>query len=164
MDVFEELAKELNTLPGRIQQAWEEASIKQVDIEANKLSDFYIQHSESNTLNSQMYNRPLYFKGHYYIRTVDWDDKTPVNALVGKRWGTESHRVREKGKRNYSIRPATSHDLAYILNFGHVDSKTKKYIAGNSFLTRGLRRIKGWQKKRDILFKTKLDIIGKSFE
>lgn len=164
MDVFERLANELSTLPERIQQAYEEASIRQVDIEANKLASFYVKNSESTTLNKQMYNKSSYLKGKYYIRTIDWDDNTPVNTLLGKGWGRDRNKPRAKGKRNYSIRPATSHDLAYIINYGHTDSKTQKYIAGNSFITRGLRRIKGWQKRRDILFKTKLDIIGKSLE
>lgn len=164
MDAFEKLASELNALPSQIQQAYEDANIEQVDIEANKLFDFYIQNSESSTLNKKMHNRPLYFKGHYYIRTIDWDDTTPVNTLMGKRWGTDKRRKRERGKRDYTVRPATSHDLAYIINFGHADSRTNKYIAGNRFITRGLRAIKGWQKLRDIRFKAKLDVIAKSLE
>lgn len=157
-DVFDEIAQKLNALPEQIQTAYEEACVESVDEAANKLEKFLRKNSGSRTLNEQMTTSKLLIPHQYYERDIDWDDTTPVNILKGKSYGRDAAKPREKGKRNYSLRPATSHDLAYIINHGHGG------IAGNYFITRGMRTIKNRFKKRNQKFEAKCDVIANTLK
>ena len=157
-NVFDEIAAKLNTLPENIQTAYEESCIESIDNAANKLEKFLRKNSGSTTLNEQMKTSKMLIPHIYYERDIDWDDNIAVNVLKGKSYGRDREKPREKGKRNYSLRPATSHDLAYIINHGHDG------IAGTYFITRGMRRIKNRFKERDRKFEAKLDVLAKKFE
>lgn len=158
-NVFEEIAEKLKVLPDKIQTAYEEASIESIDEAAAQLEKFFRKNSRSTTLNSHMSTPPPVKIDHvYYERTIDWDDETAVNTFKKKSYGRYANRPRAARKRNYSVRPATSHDLAYMINYGHGG------VAGNYFITRGLRSIKNRFKKRDARFRAKCDIIAESLK
>ena len=158
-DVFAKIAAELNVLPDKIQTAYEEACIESVDEAAVQLEKFYRKNSGSTTLNDHMLPLTKVEIPHvYYARDVDWDDETPVNKFKNKGYGRYRDTPRAARKRNYSKRPATTHDLAYIISVGHGG------VVGNQFIKRGLRSIKNRFKKRDAKFKAKCNIIAESLE
>ena len=157
-DVFYEIAEKLNALPEDIQKAYEESCIESVDNAANKVEKFFRKNSGSTTLNEQMVTSKTLIPHVYYERDIDWDDTTAVNVLKGKSYGRDAAKPREKGKRNYSLRPAMSHHLAYIINYAHDG------ISRNYFITRGMRTIRKRFKERDYKFEAKLEVIAKKFE
>lgn len=162
-DVFEELAKKLDVLPDDIKKQYQLSVIEQVDEDAVKLNDYFLAHSGSETLNTNMYYNTVFVPDKYYIRTVDWDDKKIANELKGKSYGRDINKPRQSGKRNYSLRPATVHDLAYIINYGQLkDGKTARL--GNYFITKGMRRIKNRENKIAKKFRIRLLAIAKKFE
>lgn len=166
-DVFDELAKELNRLPEEIEQAYEEVVIQEVDKAGEKLNSYFIANSGSKTLNEHRIVESVLYKDNRvksYRVTVDWDDKTPVNELKGKSWGRDVKVKRRRGKRNYSIRPATTHDLAYIINYGEKNADGSVKRLGNYFITKGMRRIKNLDKNIEKEFEQKLILLGKRFE
>ena len=175
MDVFDELAKQLNVLPEKIQQAYEKSTIEQINESAEKMKKQLEKGSASGTaltslasrLNDNMVEDTVYIKGKYYERTVDWNDERIVDEDIGVNWGKYKDKPRARKKRNYSLRPATYHDLAYIINYGrgaNFSQDDKKIVAGNYFINKATRNAKNWQKKRDKRFNERLKKIGKNLE
>lgn len=167
-DVFEHLATELEKLPEEMQEAYKEAVVEEVDKSAEKLNTYFMANSGSTTLNSHRVVGSRWI-GTTYFAQVDWDDKTPVNELKGKKSRPETVRrnakiTRRRGKRNFSIRPATTHDLAYIINYGvrNADGSIKR--VGTYFINKGFRRIKNLDKNIEKNFDEKLILLGKRFE
>lgn len=175
MDVFDELAKQLNVLPEKIQQAYEKSTIEQIDETAEKMKKNLERGSTSGTaltllasrLNDNMVEDKVYIKGKYYERTIDWDDNKIVDEDLGIKWGKYKDKPRARKKRNYSLRPATYHDLAYIINYGrgaNFSQESTKIVAGNYFINKATRNAKNWRKKRDKKFNEELRKIGKNLE
>ena len=146
-DVFEELEQRLLEYGADLQAEYESACIEEVNKSGKKLENYLKQNSGSTTLNENMIVNPRKIVG-YYIYEIDWDNTKIVNELKrkenskGKGWGAEADRPRGKGKRNYSILPATVHDLAYIIEHGekNADGTTKRL--GTHFIKKGMRRVK----------------------
>lgn len=155
---FERLSEIFNVLPGQIQEAYEEATIETIDQNAEKLKNFLRANSGSATLNAQMVENVRKTDHVYYEREITWDDTKIVNIEQGKGVGRDINKPRAKGKRNFSLHPATYKDLAYIINHGHGGK------SGNSFIQRGVRRISRWRKDRDIAFEKKLNEISEEFK
>ena len=150
-NVFERLAEGLQALPEQIQDIYEDTTIEAVDTYFYNFASDLRDTSGSESLNEKMtVYPPKYKKGEYYLRDLDWDDKTIVNVDQKKSYGAEKDRVRERRKRNYSVYPATYHDLAYIINYGHDG------ITGTYFITKAKRKAKRWENKRDNAFRKAL--------
>jgi hypothetical protein len=175
-NVFDRLAKELNTLPNEIQEIYEDATKQEIRVAGNTLRKNLIRGAGKNTrfntlvqkLNERIYEKETFIKGQYYEVEVDWTDERLVNTDLGLGYGKYAHIPRARKKRNYSIRPATYKDLAYIINYGrgaNFSQSNEKVIAGNYFVQKAVRSIKKWRIKRDLIFRTKLDILAnKKFE
>lgn len=146
-DVFQELEKKLKEYGGSLEPEYEAAVIEEMDKSAIKLYDYFMQNSGSNTLNANMVTYPVKTK-FTYTWVVDWDNKKIVNELKRKEnskskgWGAQASRPREKGKRNYSIQPATVHDLAYIIEHGETNADGTTKRLGTYFIKKGMRRLK----------------------
>ena len=140
-DVFELLEKRLIEMGENLQPEYEKAVIEEVDRSADFFHNYLLQNSGSTTLNKYMYDKPIK-TAVTYTREIDWDNNLIVNELKGKGWGAQASRPREKGKRNYSLAPATVHDLAYIIENGekNPDGTTKRL--GTYFIKKGMRRVK----------------------
>lgn len=150
-NVFERLAEGLQALPEQIQDIYEDTTIEAVDTYFYKFASDLRDTSGSKSLNEKMtVYPPKYKKGEYYLRALDWDDKTIVNVDQGKSYGAQKKRIRERNKRNYSAYPATYHDLAYIINYGHGGK------AGNAFITKAKHRAANWEKNRNTMFRKAL--------
>lgn len=165
--VFDRLAKELNKLPEEIQQAFEETTIKEINATATKMQINLKRGSGSERLNNNMVEDTLYIKGKYYEKTIDWKDDKIVDDDIGVAWGKYKDKPRARKKRNYSLRPATYHDLAYIMNYGrgaNFSQSSEKIRAGNYFITKATRNAKNWRKKRDKRFNEELNKLGKNLE
>ena len=165
--VFDRLAKELNKLPEEIQQAFEETTIKEIDATAIKMEINLKRGSGNERLNANMVDEKRYIKGKYYERTIDWNDNKIVDDDIGVAWGKYKDKPRARKKRNYSLRPATYHDLAYIINYGrgaNFSQSSEKIVAGNYFITKATRNAKNWRNKRDKNFRIELANMGKKFE
>lgn len=156
-DVFSSLAEQLNALPSEIETAYEEATVETIDKKAEMLRQKLLSTSGSKTLNSAMAPIKVYKKGVYYERGYDWDDRRIVNVDQGKGYGKYKEKTRKQGKRNFSIHPATYHDLAYIINHGHGGQ------LGNNFIDRSMRSVRNWKIDRDVDFERRLSLIGKKF-
>ena len=156
-DVFTKLAAKFNALPEQIQEAYEQATIESIDTAAYNLRTNLIQMSGSETLNKAMVSTTREIPHKYYERSFDWDDTRIVNIEQGKGVGRDINKPRAKGKRNFSLHPATYHDLAYIIDHGRGGK------AGNSFIKRAMRRVRSWRTDRDINFERKLNEIGNEF-
>ena len=176
-NVFDRLAKELNTLPNEIQEIYEDTTKQEIRVAGNTLRKNLIRGAGKNTLMSQtlinnlnknITEKETFIKGRYYEVEVDWDDERIVNTDLGIKTGTFADKPRARKKRNYSIRPATYKDLAYIINYGrgaNFSQSNEKVIAGNYFVQKAVRSIKKWRVKRDLIFRTKLNILAnKKFE
>lgn len=157
-DVFEKLASNLGALPEQIEEAYDSATVDAINIAAEQLRTNLLQKSKSSTLNAAMVSIKIDRPKEYYERGFDWDDERIVNIEQGKSVGKYKDRPRKAGKRNYSLHPATYHDLAYIINFGHGGK------LGNYFITKSMRRVKNWKNKRDIDFERRLAGIAKDLE
>jgi len=163
-NVFDELAAAIGTLPDEIKEAFEQATIEEVDKSAEKLSAYLYANCGSTTLRQHSVDTKTLIPGVVYIRTVDWDDVTPVNELKGKSWGRYKNKKRARGKRNYSIRPATCHDLAYIINSGQMNTDGTTRRLGTYFITKGLRRVKDTDKNIDRNFAIRLQAISNNLD
>lgn len=173
-NVFDRLAKELNTLPNEIQEIYEESTKQEIRVAGNTLRKNLIRGAGKNTLMSQtlinnlnnnMVEKETFIKGLTYQVEIDWDEKRLVNTDLGIKTGTFADIPRARKKRNYSIRPATYKDLAYIINYGrgaNFSQGKEKVIAGNYFVQKAVRSVKKWKVKRDLVFNTKLDFLAKN--
>lgn len=172
-DIFEKLARELNTLPVEIQEAYESATEDEIRVAGNTLRKNLIRGAGKDTifsstlvqnLNNSIQENETFVKGEYYEVDIDWNDDKIVNTDLGLGYGKYKNVPRAKGKRNYSLSPATYKDLAYIINYGrgaNFSQKASKVIAGNYFIQKATRSVKKWKAKRDITFKAKLDLLAK---
>ena len=161
-DVFAYIAKEIQALPKTIKEEYVDITVQTVDEYFDKFAQNLRKTSGNAELNGKMeVDNPYKPKGNEYIRRLDWDDKTIVNEAQGKNWGTYRDKPRGKGKRNYSIVPATYHDLAYITNYGYIDSITGERVQGNFFITKADRKLKKWKNARDRKFDKFLNTIKK---
>lgn len=163
-NVFDELAEAIGALPDDIKKAYQQATIEEVDKSAQKLSDYLYATCGSSTLRSHTVDTKTLVPDLVYIRTVDWDDNIPVNELKGKSWGRDRQKPRGRGKRNYSLRPATCHDLAYIINSGQMNADGTTKRLGTYFITKGMRRVKDTDKNIERNFNIKLRLLGKNLE
>lgn len=165
-DVFDKLGKGLVNTAEQLQEIYEKTTIQTIDITAQNMKKNLIRGSGSKSLNAHIVEpKPVYIKGKLYERTIDWDDQTIVNEDKGTGWGIYANVSRAPKKRNYSLRPATYHDLAYIINYGRgaafsQDKKKVVIYAGNNFINKAVRNNKNWRKKRDKLFKQEVDLLG----
>lgn len=156
-DVFDRLADALDELPRELDEAYRDATKTAIIQAGNTLRDYLLAHSGSAKLNAQM-TTEIVISGDYYAYNITWDDTTVVNVAEGKSYGRDREKPRARGKRNYSIRPATYHDLAYIINQGHDG------IIGTRFIARGRNKIRKWRQKRDELYRIRENAIAKKFE
>lgn len=156
-DVFDRLATALDVLPKEIEDAYREATKTELIKAGNTFRDYLRANSGSASLNAQM-STEIVISGDYYAYNITWDDTLIVNVAEGKGYGRDREKPRARGKRNYSIRPATYHDLAYIINQGH------NGIMGTRFIARGRNKIKNWRQKRDALYRVKESVIAKKYE
>lgn len=172
-NVFDRLAKELNTLPNEIQELYEDATKQEIRVAGNTLRKNLIRGAGKNTLaspklitalnNGITQPKETFIKGQYYEVEIDWDDDRIVNTDLGIGYGKFANIPRARKKRNYSKSPATYHDLAYIINYGrgaNFSNTNDKIMMGNNFIQKAQRSVKKWRVKRDLVFKTKLDILG----
>lgn len=151
-DIFTTLSEQLEATAKEIQNQYEEITKTVLDEYFNNFEKNLKSTSGNKDLNDKMtVFEPKYKSGQYYIRSLDWDDKIIVNVDKGKGYGQQAKRIRERGKRNYSVYPATYHDLAYIINHGHGG------VMGNNFIDSAKRKLKRWESKRDKLFDKYLD-------
>lgn len=156
-DVFDRLSEALTKLPEELDKAYREVTQKEIKEAGDTMRDFFKANSGSTSLNAQM-TTEFVINGDYYAYNITWDDELIVNVQQGKSYGRDRDKPRERGKRNYSIRPATYHDLAYIINQG------EKGFMGKRFIQRGRNKVKKWRLKRDNAFRIKEQIIAKQFE
>lgn len=156
-DVFDDLSRKLETLPEKLDKTYREVTKAEIKEAGDTMRDFFRANSGSPSLNAQM-TTEFVISGDYYAYNITWDDEIIVNVDKGKSYGRDRDKPRERGKRNYSIRPATYHDLAYIINQG------EKGFMGKRFIERGRNRVKKWKLKRDNAFKVKEAVIAKEFE
>ena len=176
-NVFDRLAKELNTLPNEIQEIYEDATKQEIRVAGNTLRKNLIRGAGKNTLMSQtlinnlnknITEKETFIKGKYYEVEVDWDNERIVNTDLGIKTGTFANIPRARKKRNYSRVPATYKDLAYIINYGrgaNYSQSNEKVIMGNFFVQKAVRSVKKWKVKRDLVFRTKLNVLAnKKFE
>lgn len=157
-EVFDVLAKELGTLAENIQDLYEKTTIEVIEETTQKMANNLSRTSDSQSLNDHMIvSEPVYIKGVLYQREIDWS-----NEIVDKTYGQYADVPRLPKKRNYSISPATWHDLAYIINYGRAanfSTTNVKIITGTYFVDRATRNAKHWRKKRDNKFRAKIDSI-----
>lgn len=171
-NIFEKLAQELNTLPNEIQEAYEEATKEEIRVAGNTLEKNLIRGAGKSTefsssliqnLNNNMQKTENFVKGQYYEIDIDWNDNNIVNTDLGIGYGKYADVPRARKKRNYSLRPATYKDLAYIINYGrgaNFSQTGTKVILGNYFIQKAARSVKKWKEKRDLVFRTKLDLLA----
>lgn len=154
-DTFEAIAKQLEKTPEVIQQTYDDVTKKVMDKYFDKMVIQLDKTSGSSTLNSKKTDYPPYYvPGKVYIRQLDWSNERPyVNEALGKGWGSEWGRKKKRaaGKRNFSLRPATFHDLAYIINYGHDG------ISGTYFITTAWHNFIHWKGVRNTAFKKELN-------
>lgn len=156
-DVFDRLADVLDEFSAEIEEAYREATKIELINAGNLFRDTLRATSGSQSLNDRM-TTEIVIDNDYYAYNITWDDTTIVNVAEGKGYGRDREKPRARGKRNYSIRPATYHDLAYIINQG------EKGFMGTRFIARGRSKIKDWKKKRDALYRIKESVIAKKFK
>lgn len=167
-DVFERLAKALQEMPQEVVDTYKKVTKEAVISTGKEMYKTLKQTSGNQTLNNHMTQEAVILDD-YYAYNISWDDKTVVNndTKKGIKHGGKREIKREAGKRNYTLRPATYHDLAYIIDFGHTvhfkDGKTG-FVEGNKFIQRAYDKIKGWRKRRDEQFIIKAQSIAKKFE
>ncbi len=171
-DVFDKLAEELNLLGQEVQEIYEKCTVQEIRVAGSTLKKNLIRGAGKNTeistalvsrLNQNITEKEYFVKGRYYIVNIDWDTNKIVNTDLGMGYGKYADVERSRKKRNYSIRPATYYDLAYIINYGrgvNFSGKNDKIIAGNYFIQKAVRRISKWRDKRDLLVKTKLQVLA----
>lgn len=174
-DIFKELAEEIEALPNKIEETYEQVTIQVMNDTADKMQrnlksgvdkgTIFTQLKGKNAgivekLKNRLVKEKVYVKNVIYKITVDFDDTTIVDEEIGVNVGKYKNEPRAPKKRNYSIRPATWHDLAYIINEGRGENfsqTTEKVVAGNYFITKAERNARNWRKKRDKEFIKKID-------
>lgn len=156
-DTFDRLTENLRKVSQEIMNAYKEATLTEIKSAGDTFAQTLRATSGSDELNAQM-DTSIVVTDNFISYDITWDDELIVNIEHGKSYGRDRDKPRERGKRNYSIRPATYHDLAYIINDG------QKGFIGTKFINRARNKIRGWRKKRDALFRVKESAIAKEFE
>ncbi len=168
-NVFDRLAEIEKILPKEVEKAVREATEESVNKYGDRMYNA-LRATCGGTLRKHM-NEPE--KGwdkedkDKYVYITDWDNETIVNKDQKKAFGQKENVKRKKGKRNYSLRPATYHDLAWILNYGHAVPKkdgTVTIIPPNYFISIAVKKKNGWKKEQTKIFKIKLTDIAKYLE
>ncbi len=141
--VFVDIANTLNLLPDEIKDLYERITIDTVNKYFDRMERELDQKGGKTLADKRVPYPPIYAKGKVYVRRTDW-----TSEIVDKKWGSEWGRKKKRaaGKRNFSLRPATYHDLAYIINYGHDG------IAGTYFIANAWRRFRGWKGARNRKF------------
>lgn len=161
-DVFEKLSANLKELPQEVEDALIRATKKAVNKFGENMEMNLKKNSESEQLNARQYSK-IYDGKTSYAYLIDWKDSI-VDADLGIRYGIYADKPRRSGKRNFSLAPATWHDLAYIIDEGRVanfSTTGMKVVAGNGFIKKARRNAKKWTAQRDIYAEVELDVIGK---
>lgn len=168
-DVFGRLSEEIKKMPDEIIDLYKKITKEAVISTGKEMARTLQQTSGSQSLNQHM-TQEIVISDDYYAYYISWADDISVNADKGKsgKYGGKREIQRKKGKRNYTLRPATYHDLAYIIDFGHTvhfkDGRTG-FVEGNKFIQRAYRKvIKGWKNRRDEQFVVASKEIAKKFE
>lgn len=171
---FERFAEELEELPDKVFDTYEEVAIKTIDEYGEKLYDDLLNDSGSTTLAKTIHVEKIYIKNVYYKFSIDWDDETPVNTINGRNYGQDTNRPRGRSttrsryyKRNFSRSPATSHDLAYIINAGHdvyLNGNKVAYVEGTHFIDKAQRRAKKWKDTAMIRFDAEMVLMAKKMD
>lgn len=162
-NVFDDLADIIKQLPDEVQKAAKEATVESVDEYGKKMYEYLKLHGGKHLMEKILPPETKWENEYLYIYTVDWEDKL-VNP---NRKFRQPPKRRAKGKRDFSKNPATWHDLAWILSTGRTIVKNNgevTIIPGTHFISQGVRRKNGWQKKQSVLFKIKLADIAKYLE
>lgn len=161
-----DLAKKLEKLPEEVKNALLSATKKAIDEAAWKMRTNFKRNSGNPELNSRLKETKIDTE-YTYGYEFDWDNKDIVDEALGINWGRYKGKKRASGKRNYSIAPATWHDLAYIIDEGAVIPYSPQgayVIAGNNFIKKARRNIKGWRQKRDKYAVVELDIVANNLD
>lgn len=171
-DVLLKLANKLKELPVQVEDALISATKQAVDETFDKLVvNLKKGAGYMSKLTSHIQILPVIDNDRVYKKEVDWDNTKIVNEdVLGK--GIEyptiyADKPRLRGKRNYSKVPATYHDLAYIIDDGHVAKFSTtgfKVVQGTNFIKRARRNAKVWRKKRDIYATVNLDMVAKQLD
>lgn len=165
-DVFLDLAKNLENLPDQVENALLVATKKAID-EAALAMDKNLARGAGLGTSLQKHQLPpkKIDSKRIYGYEFDWSDEIVNDKTTYP--SKYANKPRLSGKRNFSIAPATWHDLAYIIDEGHVApfSETKRQIvAGTNFIKRARRNSKTWRKKRDIYATAALDIVANNLD
>lgn len=165
-DVFTDLAKKLKDLPDQVQNAIITATKKAVN-EAGEKMEINLKRGAGTDTKLANHQLPAKITDNKYVYAyeVDWSDEI-VNKNTS--YPTEYAEIsRLGGKRNYSRAPATWHDLAYIIDEGHVAPFSQtgvQIVAGTNFIKKARRNAKSWVKKRDIYATVELDIVANNLD
>ena len=165
-DALLQLAKNLEKFPKEVENALITATKKAV-YEAGIKMETNLKRGAG--VDSSLANHQLPAKitdnNYVYAYEIDWSDDV-VNKKT--KYPTEYAEItRMGGKRNYSRAPATWHDLAYIIDEGHVakfSGTGAKIVAGTNFIKKARRNAKSWTKKRDIYATAELDIVANNLD
>lgn len=153
---FDKLAEELGVLPEEIEEAYLQATEKALNEEGRKLYQ-NLKKSGTSELDNHLEDKGLAKTKNTYTYEVDWSEE-----LVNPNRKPRTERVRQPGKRDYGVAPATWRDLAFIINFGRrSDEDNHTIVAGNNFITKAWRNAKKWKKKQEINFSVNLDLLAK---
>lgn len=165
-DVFLDLAKKLEKLPNEVENALITATKKAVN-EAGQKMEINLKRGAGIDTKLAKHQLPAKITDNknVYAYEIDWSDEI-VNKNTS--YPTEYAEIsRLGGKRNYSRAPATWHDLAYIIDEGHVARFSQtgaKVVAGTNFIKKARRNAKSWRKKRDIYATAELDIVANKLD
>ena len=150
-DVFLDLADKLEDLPDQVENALITATKQAVNETGEKMELNLKKGAQQTEEGMQLADHQLVANiiddGKVYSYQIDWSPQ-----LVNKPNAYFAKKPRLPGKRNFSIAPATWHDLAYILDAGRVanfSTTGAKIIAGTNFIKRARRNAKSWRKKQE---------------
>lgn len=166
-DVFDRLGVALKDLPDDLKNLYKKATKEAVISTGKEAKEFLKRNSGSQSLNEHIKDE-IVIDDDYIAYRIDWDD---IEVNKDKRkggYGTKHEIKRESGKRNYTLRPATYHDLAYIIDFGHTvhfKNGSTGFVEGTRFIQRTYDQvIKGWKKRRDEQFIVEAQKIAQKFD
>ena len=184
--VFDYLAEAIEKLPEQVQEAAVSATKEAVNKYGMRMYDYLKQHGTfrdgtvdgADKLAGQHLRDHIYHKDNFDKAEsadaiwfyVDWDNTLVNPKLSGAGINANAETGRGKytgGKRNYSMVPATWHDLAYILATGRTIKKkdgTTTIVAGKPFLVQGVRKKSGWKGYQTKEFAKKIDVIAKELK
>ena len=165
-DVFLELAHKLENLPDQVENALITATKQAVKETGEKMEANLKKGAQQTEEGMQLADHQLVPNiiddGKVYSYQIDWSPQ-----LVNKPNAYFAKKPRLPGKRNFSIAPATWHDLAYIIDAGWVEPASEtgiKIVPGTNFIKKARRNAKIWKKKRDIYATAELQIVANNLD